>query len=243
MPLNLGTRRTLLGAPSTYIDKVKGIESSNLIGYWPMNENTGSVAYDFSIQVNNGAYTGVDLAYTAGPDGQGCPYFDGTNDYNNIYSAGLSSDFDGDEGTIALWIKVSAAGVWTDGTVRTMMRLRADAENYVEIYKSNTNNALNMVYEAGNTMSTRSITSISDTGWFCLTMTWSASADEVNYYKDGTSVATKRTGLGTWAGSLTSGFIGAQDSVPLEVWDGYLAHGAVWTTPLTAAQIASLAAI
>jgi len=76
-----------IGGGSTYIDKVLSIQPANLIGYWPMNDASGAVALDYSGQGNNGAYTGVSLANAPGPDGgNSCPLFDGTSDFNNIYS-------------------------------------------------------------------------------------------------------------------------------------------------------------
>ena len=42
--------------------------------------------------------------------------FDGDSDMVNIYSSNLASDLDGDEGSFSAWLKVSGAGIWTDGS-------------------------------------------------------------------------------------------------------------------------------
>ncbi|MFV1969356.1 MAG: hypothetical protein ACC628_28375, partial [Pirellulaceae bacterium] len=60
-----------------------------------MWEASGSISDDLSPQGNDGAYTGVTLGQPGIGDGRTCPLFDGANDYNNIYSAALNTDFDG----------------------------------------------------------------------------------------------------------------------------------------------------
>ena len=57
----------------SYWKKVINIDASNLIGYWPLDDNLITP----------------------------CPYFDGSNDFNNIDTAGLVADFDGQEGTFS----------------------------------------------------------------------------------------------------------------------------------------------
>ena len=117
------------GFVDPYITKVLGIQSGNLIGYWPMDEKGGSVANDQSPENNDGAYTGVDLANAAGPTGIGlCPWWDGTNDVNDIYSAGFASDWSGNQHTISCWIKVNAAAVWEDSTEPVLNKLRKKSE-------------------------------------------------------------------------------------------------------------------
>lgn len=88
----IGNRRALLGGIS-YIDKVLGIEPANLVGLWPQNESSGSVSLDKSVHRHHGAYTGVTLGQPGVPGmGYTSPLYDGANDYNNIYSAGLAND-------------------------------------------------------------------------------------------------------------------------------------------------------
>jgi hypothetical protein len=228
----------------SYVKKVLQIDYANLIGYWPMNEASGAVAVDRSSQGNDGAYTGVTLAGAAGPDAKPCPYFDGANDYNDIYSAAFNTDFSGAEGTIAIWCKVNAAGIWTDGSFHYIARIHVDANNGLFINKSAVNNRIIYIYEAGGVTEQNNLDAISTTDWFHLAMTWSAAADEVNYYYNGAAEPTD-TVLGVWAGNLdnTATMIGNQTAGSPNTWHGWLAHPAVWKTPLTAAQITKLATI
>ncbi len=225
-----------------YFRKVQSTQPQDLILYHPMWEPSGSVANDLSPQGNNGAYTGVELLKAGIGDGRSCPFFDGTNDLNNIYSSGLNSDFDGKEGTFMIWAKMNAAAVWTDGTQRFLARVRVDNNNLFTIEKSSADDRIVFTYIAGGTTSARTILNLTDTGWFQVAMTWSKSGDVVSYFKDGVAAAADRTGLGTWAGALTSTTcnIGALWSGVANVFHGWLAHAALWKVALPAQEILRL---
>jgi len=82
-----------------YINKVLkpnssiGYDPSSLVGFWPQNEKSGLVSLDHSGLGYHGAYQGVDLGQAGVPGmGMTCPFYDGVNDYNNIYTAGLAND-------------------------------------------------------------------------------------------------------------------------------------------------------
>jgi hypothetical protein len=227
-----------------YVKRVLSTRPDKLIGYWPMDETSGTVSRDYSGQANNGAYTGVTLGRAGIGDGRSSPLFDGTNDFNNIYSAALNTDFNGAAGTMAVWCKVSGASIWTDTLAHTMFRLRVDANNDVFLRKNTTNNQVQFIYTAGATAETINLTT-SPTDWFHLAITWSATADEVKAYYNGAQTGSTSTVLGVWAGVLASTVccVGAGSTTPTTGWNGTVAHAALWTTPLTAAQIASLATI
>lgn len=221
------------------------VKSLSPIAYWPMWEASGAVATDISGNGRNGAYTGVTLGQTGIGDGRTCPLFDGANDFNNIYSVSFRDAFNGGEGTVALWAKVSAGGVWTDGTVRYLIYLTVDANNFVYVRRSSVNGFADWIYKAGGTQETVQLGSLSTTDWFHMALTWSATSDEMIAYYNGSQTGSTQTGLGVWAGNLgaLSTLIGAINQVPANVWSGYLAHCAVWDSALTDAQVSSLAAI
>lgn len=119
------------------------------IAYWPLNEASGGTAEDLSGNNYDGSYTGVDLGQTGIGDGNTAPYFDGTNDYVNIYSTGFRDVFNGAEGTVVIWAKVFNADVWTDGNVRYPTEFRVDGSNYVYAWTKFSNNSLASYYYAG----------------------------------------------------------------------------------------------
>jgi hypothetical protein len=228
-----------------YSDKVLGYSP---IAYWPLWEASGATAKDISGNGFDGAYTGVTLGQEGIGDGSTCPLFDGTNDYVNIYSAGFAGALNGAEGTASMWVKVFNAGIWLDGNERYCIDIRVGANDWVNIYKASANNRIFSVYRAGGVSETIQIDGLSSTGWFHISQTWSASAGadgEFKTYIDGVQQGVTATSLGIWAGTPHASWtaIGAQNITPTKPWNGYIAHCAVFTSPLTSDQIADLASV
>ena len=230
-----------------YVTKVLGIQSGNLIGYWPMDESGGAVANDQSPENNDGAYTGVALANAASPTGVGfSPLWDGSNDYNNIYSAGFAADWSGNQHTISCWIKVSASGVWTDSTQRMILTLYSGATVISQIRKSTADDVVYFSSNAGGTNSQANYDyGTGPTTWSHVALTRSESGDAVKFYVDGSQVSTTKTGLGVWSGALSSTqtLIGAWNTTPTQVWDGWMAHPAIWKVALGDSDISTLATV
>ena len=246
-----GSRMPRAGSPAIaayfrdYYDKVLLVDPENLIGYWTLSEPTGATtAEDESGQDNTGTYSNVTLEADGISDGLTGASFNGNSSYVNIYSAALNSDFDGAEGALLIWGRVANANVWTDSTERVLAKLAADADNLVRLYRSSTNNTLGWEYKAGGTSKIVTLGSLSDTEYMQLLITWSVAADEVRAYRNGVQVGTTQTGLGTWAGSLSATLcaLGAANTTPENVWNGLLAHAALWTAPLDEAEADYLAA-
>ena len=230
----------LLG--SGYYRKVLRTRGDALIAYWPMWEAGGSIVQDRSPEYNNGTYTGVTLGQAGIGDGRTCPLFDGSSDYADIYSAGLNGDFNGQLVTIAAWAKLYNAAAWTDGVRREVIYLGVDASNYIEVCKNSTSNNVAFVYYAGGTAKQIGHTT-SDTNWFHLVLTVTRAGDAMKAYVNGSQTGSTQTGLGTWAGSLSSSntLIGAQNKSPGAVWNGWIAHIALWAATLSDVEIAYLA--
>ena len=231
------------GGATSYSGKVLSTEERNLIGYWPLWEASGSVAKDISWNGRDGTHVGVTLGQSGIGDDRTSPYYDGANDYTNIYSASLAAAFNGAEGTLVIWAKVANVGVWTDATSRYLFSVYAgDGNNAVFIRKDNGNNLTRFHYKAGAVEEEVNIATNS-IDWVQYGITWSATADEVKLYMAGAQVGTTQTGLGTWVGTLTSAAIGAYIASASGVYYGWLAHSPIWTKALTPAQIAYLWAV
>ncbi len=243
MPALVGSRRILL-PQREYYQRVLRVRPDKLVGYWPMWESGGTIAYDLSPQANNGAYTGVDLGYGGIGDHRRAPFFDGTSDFNNIYSAGLAADFSGTEGSAIIWMKVNTVAVWTDGVARRSLRLSNSATSSEIVFqKRTTNNTLRIGYGANSVYQLADLT-ISTTDWFCASVTWSATANAVKIYINGSQQGAIQTGLDVWgvgALSTTLCTIGASSTTPTQPWYGWLAHCAIWNVALTADEVKALA--
>lgn len=223
----------------TYLDKVP----TGLIQSLSLNEVSGTTANDYSAENNDGTFSGVALNATNSPiPRERAGLWDGTNDFVNNFSAALASDFNGSEGTFVLWAKVASSSVWTDGTVRYLAQLSVNANNLVRIIKLTTNNTLRFDYVAGGTSELITKSSVSDTDWFHVAITWSKANERVRGYFNGELVSTSTT-LGVWAGAIVGAQIGANTLTPLNVWSGYLSNYRLYNRELTADEIASLAVV
>lgn len=228
-----------------YFRKVLSTEPNNLIGYWIMDEAAGGVSIDSSPEGNDGAYTAVTLGQPGIGDGRTCPLFDGATSFNNIYSAAFNADFNGAEGTFLGWLRVSGAGIWTDGSSHRLGKISVNAANRIYIAKADEDNRLLFLYSAGGVLKTIGLLGNSDLDWMMLAVTWSATDDEFKAYKFAVQAGATQNGLGVWVGNLsaTETIIGADSTIPAVVWDGRLAHAAVWTKALTQPQLENLSVL
>lgn len=223
-----------------YKQKVKDIFGSSIVAYWPLWEDSGSIAYDVSGNLRNGSYVGVDLSNAVGPkSNQRCPYFDGTSDMVNIYSTGLRNAFSGAEGSMLIWIKMSAAGVWTDAAYRSIFMVGANAStDYILIRKTTNNNQIVFNRRANNLPITIIATSNS-LDWIQLAMTWSISADTARGFFNGSQVGVDQHTLSTFTGLpvSTACVLGAVSTAPSQVTSGWLAHAILLNRAATPSEI------
>ena len=133
--------------------------------------------------------------------------------------------------------------MWTDNAVRRVISFKADSNNLVDVLKRNTagGDDIRFRYYAGGTKEEIDL-DITETAWMHFAITWDKTADAVKAYYQGSQTGATASGLGVWAGLLasTTTIIGSLDTTPALVWDGWLAHAAVWTKALLAAQIADI---
>ncbi len=93
------------------IDALGSMPQGTLVGWWPMNEGSGNIAYDRSGNGDNGTWNGSSTNgsyYTAGSGGGYAGYFDGSTDYiatNYVQNAAV-------EYSISAWVNtVSTSGL------------------------------------------------------------------------------------------------------------------------------------
>lgn len=226
-----------------YERRVLNICGSSLIGYWPLDELSGVVAYDHSGNNRHGTYTGADLAagYGVGRE-RAAPYFDGANDWVDVYSAGLAAAFNPSAGSLLVWLRVPTAGTWTDGVNKRGYTFGADASNYIQL-RTPSDNTLTLYYAAGGVTKSRTISGQSSLDYLPVCFTWDAVADEIWGYIGGVAFGAAVTGLGTWSGTLSSSraeFGNLTAAVSANGWLGYIAHAILCGRVLTPTEIRSL---
>ena len=229
---------------SEYWRKVRSIRPANLIAYWPLWEPSGAVAYDYSTFARHGANVALG-ARAAGSDGvHQAALFDGATSYVNVYSASLAAAFNGAEGTIIIWPKVYNVGVWTDTLLHWIIHFCSVDGNYtIRIYKDTSNPLVWLYYTFGVTLSVA--LSVTPTIFKCLGMTWSKSNDRMRAFYNGLQTGVDQTGMGVWVGALdaTRTVVGAESTVPISVWYGYIAHGALWSAELSPSEMLQAAEV
>jgi hypothetical protein len=218
--------------------RIKNVSSANLIGLWWINELGGTAIDDASSTGSDGTAANVTLNAVTGVDYEPAPLFNGSTSNIDVHSAGLATAFDEDTGTLGAWIKFDEDAL-TDSTTRMIAVFYADANNYVALYGTTTDNQIGFSYRAGST-SKGDVGTINDTDWHYFEMTWDTGEDEVKGYLDGEQIGSTQSSLGTWSGSLANSLIGSYVGSTF-YWKGSIALVNLLDTPLTLAQTATLA--
>lgn len=223
-----------------------GIASANCVAAWALDEASGATATDATGHGYNGTYVNATLGQTGIGDGKTAISLSGSAGVRgvNVYSAGLASAFNGAEGSISMFFKVSNIADWTDGAERNILYLGADGTNFVYLSKKSQSNKIWFGYQAGGTYDTVDAQYYNATGWVHIAITWSKSADQLKAYLNGVQQGATQTTLGTWAGALASikCMIGSgQSNADNGLWKGSLARVSLYNVALSEAQIQALA--
>lgn len=246
MPYPVAAVRGKNFGSQAYSAKVLSIQSTNLIGYWPLNEASGTNADNAEgTAARDGTYNSDVSTWPVGTgigDSNTAPVFDGANDYVSIDTASLISAFSGAAGTVLVWDKISTA-VWEGGNALRLIELFADNDNHVRLGKTTNNNEIQYLYRAQGTSEQTLLTSISRTDFFSIAITWDKSDNAMKAYYAGSQTGSTQTIAGTWAGSLATLLIGSRTDAGANYWAGGGAHVAIWTKALTAGEVANLGTV
>lgn len=234
---SLSSINSRISVQFSYSEKV----ISGLIQSLPLNELSGNIAYDISPEDNRGVYSsGVLLGNADSPiPGDKMPRFDG-NDVINLYSAGLSADFNPMLGSVCFFMQVASASVWSDGANKYLIFLQADNNNQMFIFKSSTVNTLIFRRRSGGTLITKSVTMTPSVNAIHIGMTWSVDSNRLRVYIDG-MLSGKLEIAGTWSGSLAIALLGANNISGSLGWNGYMSQYRLYDRELSAQEVFILA--
>lgn len=211
----------------TYSQRVLAIRPASLMGYWSLNETSGTTAADSSGNGNNGTYQGTTLNGIIHPDGLSAPLFDGINDWVTIpHTTTLNPS---GQLTISVWVNATETTYWrgivakTDGaTWSTGYGIFLLDTGVINAYLTGYGDGINANY---------SILS----SWVHLAYTNDGSTQRL--YQNGTLIAES----GYVVGSSTTNdlYIGVQPGGA--GWYGSIARVALWNEALDADEISELA--
>lgn len=229
--------------PPDYPAMINNMQRANLVRYWPLDDQAGN-ADDLSPYAEDGTYAGPTLENDNAPDGRPCPTFDGNND-----SVDIGTNLDTDLGqwssaTVFGWMKVSATGIWTDGTYDNIIDIEGNGDNNMFFRKTSGNNEVQWKVELSSesdfdsyTLPAGLVSSVQWISW-AVTWNWTGSQTDIVQYINGAQVNTATNSQEFDAGVLNwDARIGSSDSGAGSHWSGAICHVALWSTDLTASEI------
>jgi lysophospholipase L1-like esterase len=124
------------------------------------------------------------------------------------------------------------------------LTLQADTNNRILLtHEATTINQLGWFYVAGGTVKSVTLSHATNVagGWVHVALTWNKAQDRMRAYINGVQQGATQTGLGTFAGTPATLFLGAASAVPGNPWSGLLDEVAIWSRELSAVEIAAIA--
>ncbi len=220
---------------STYADKILARAP---IGYWQLDENSGSVAFDSSGNGRHATYYGVSLASTTSPTGSNAATWDGVNDYVAL-PASIATAVSGlSTFTVSIWVKVAN---WTDGVGRSAMALSHSSgyalNSSINIGKRATDNTIGCDHTPGLPTISKNST---DTGYVHLAYVFASGIG--SFYVDGAFINNSIESSLSTIGIARIGYLdgGLGSSYMASYWAGSIAQVAIFSAALSDADILDL---
>jgi lysophospholipase L1-like esterase len=227
--------RTLLmgGKAQIYADRIKSVFGGSLLGLWPLNELSGTVAYDVSGNGRHGAYINTPtlgqsgIANTTSMLSSRSP-----SKYLDFFSASLAAVFNPNEFTILLAHKVTNAQ-WALSSYPTFLSIRSsdnDRTAFIQVpggwyfYYVGDGTVFQQVPSA-----TISLQAYFE-GWMIFALTVSKTSNKMLGYVNGDLITTSDITVPVWTGAISTAKIGA-------AFDSNMSYLAIGNTALSAAQI------
>lgn len=227
----------------SYIDTVQSLTP---ILYYPMNETTGTTAYDSSGGGRNGSYANCTLNDTGIISSIKSVGFNGTNS-RLTPPASTYPIFNTDSGSVMMWIKVNN---WTVGTPFALHIFTAtfNSIQYIiatKIFHTFNINGTNDYYD-GQWLNIDTTTLLGGS-WHCVIHTWSKLQNTALTYVDDKRVipsneynSTKFSTYAGWTGGAPVGFTIGSHGWAGNYFNGKINHFALWDRPLSRSEINSL---
>lgn len=199
----------------------------------PLTDNS-TVAVNFANQGKNGSHTGITSRNVAMNLGDKVAYYDGTNDYSNLYNC-LNGVIDWNEWSFSIWARMDA-GVSTDGADHAIFQFGNGAvgDEFFRLKKDDTNERLVLNYVAdGGSLSLLGGVLTDNETWFNIIFTFDGDGDMALYYNNVVVVSGASPDTFNFTPTANQIAIGAQNTTPINPWKGHLAYCAIWNKILS----------
>ena len=210
--------------------------ATNSIAWWPLDDDVAATeARSVIIGIPDGVLAGDPTFGANGFNPDTAVDLDGTGDKFDIYSSALATAFDGQNGSMSVYLNHDD---WSSGSESLAVTL-GNATNWIKVGKSD-DDAVLVRYNTDGGGITRKTTYF-QAGWIHLVLTWSLTADRLILYLDGAEQYAVN-GVKAFTGGLASGYcyIGDEAAADTSPWDGKLQHVLIWDRVLTAGEVATL---
>lgn len=233
-----------IGLSSDYglgVPYIKQLLATGPVGLWIGNEASGTDILDYSGNGHDGVANGDVSGWTPRAEifGYSLPYYNNTEEVDLMpVGETFSASFDPDTLSMMCMLLIDHD---LFGGSRYGMGMGADADNYVHLGYNDTSGIVVGRYRAGAV--TKSLNHSTATAqWLRCLITVDTGADEFKFYVGAQQVDITESGLGVWAGSLASAYLGAAWN-GLAGWVGNVGLGAYWNKVLSDGERAAVLSV
>ena len=223
----------ILGAAGTSGEVTR---QGDLVGWWKFNSSSGATATDSSDTANNGTLANMaDSDWVAGKSAAfgNCLEFDGTDDYVAIPAdaAYPSTDF-----SLSIWLNQASGAALNSPMIESQGYTATGSFNFY-IAGSGTKIAF---YAFNTTTGTWKLdVTVDDDTWYHAAAVYTASAEEVELYFDGSSVGTVDVGAVTIDDWNDNGIWIGRDRTT-SYWKGKLDDVRIYNVALTSTNVTKI---
>lgn len=220
-----------------YQQIVLNMFSGNFVGYWPLDEPSGTVVTDISGNGRNGVCTDTVARAEGVGDGKTAYAVDGTN-RARLNAASMETAWgSAAEFTLSMWGRVPNATNWNTATLRRLFYLTNFGGSAISAFQTNSAaNRLLIEVFTGGTSQSYLLQSVTRTGWFHVGITQSQANNRVRLFFNGVCCTEVpwRANMG-----LADSSLGRHTSVQ-EFWIGHMAHFVMAKREATKAEMRTL---
>lgn len=209
-----------------------------LVGYWPLDEGTGSTTIDWSGNGNNGTWSGTAAGtsgyYSPGHVWQWGGVFDGATTYVNIPDNAI---FDGNIGTWILWFNISTPSA---GNGYPLMIKAGNSASINGIVIDEYHGTIGYTVKNATTGVAGAATSYTTSTWHQVALTFN-SGGTYNFYLDGSLINSQSTSTSFLITSSTQPLrLGKSVDPYWQVYLGLIGDVRIYNRTLSAAEIQEL---
>jgi hypothetical protein len=208
-----------------------------LIGYWPLNETSGTTAYDRSGQNNHGTNNGANV---------GANGILGNNAYNFVSSESDYISHPTDIGglsqvTVSAWVNPDSIPSNTPGHGgastgdSTVMEWRLNGDDALAVILGNSDEVYFYVDNGSNNAVTTSTSPIATGSWQLITCTYGGGEGVI--YVDGERISSFSASGPIITGSISATIASSAYNTPSDLYDGRIADVRVYNHALTASEV------